>query len=89
MTRSGKIRSLAAAALAALSLLGGPARSADERSDEDVKRDLLAVITLDGHPCGAVVGVQRLGQDDYLATCRSGDRYRVRIVSGRVSVEKP
>lgn len=88
MTRSAKIRSLVAAALAALPLLGGPVHAADSRSDEDVKRDLFQVITLEGRPCGAVVAVQRLGPDDYVASCKSGDRYRVRIVGGRVSVEK-
>jgi thiamine phosphate synthase YjbQ (UPF0047 family) len=56
--------------------------------DEVVKRDLFAVITLQGQPCGKVVSFQRQGENDYLVTCQTGDRYHVNVVSGRVNVEK-
>lgn len=56
--------------------------------EEEVKEDLFSVITLQGHPCGKVTGFQRLGENDYIATCQNGNRYRVNVVSGRVNVEK-
>lgn len=80
-------RAVTATLLASCALLA-PARADEPRSDAEVKRDLFSVITLEGKPCGAVVEVRRLGENDYVATCRTGDRYRVRIVAGRVSVEK-
>jgi hypothetical protein len=56
--------------------------------DEKVRKDLFAVIALQGHPCGEVISVQPLDAQDYLATCRTGERYRVRVdADGRVRVE--
>ena len=57
--------------------------------EEDVKKDLFAVITLQGGPCGKVVTFQRMGKNDYLAECQTGDRYRVNVTpEGRVAVGK-
>lgn len=67
-------------------LIVGPAFGAQ---NVDVKRDLFAVITLKGHPCGEVVSVKKLGENDYIASCRSGDRYRVHLgAKDKVLVEK-
>ena len=52
-------------------------------------KDLTAVIALQGLPCGKVVSVSRQGEDDYLASCEDGHRYRVFVnADGRVIVEK-
>jgi hypothetical protein len=50
--------------------------------------DLTAVIALNGKPCGKVVNAAKRGEDDYVATCEDGNRYRVFIRDGRVIVEK-
>ncbi len=52
-----------------------------------VKQDLFAVITLTGTPCGEVVEYVVQGELDYLATCETGDRYRVHVTAeGNVNV---
>ena len=50
--------------------------------------DLTAVIALNGKPCGKVVSAAKRGDDDYVATCEDGNRYRVYVRDGRVIVEK-
>jgi hypothetical protein len=50
--------------------------------------DLTAVIALNAKPCGRVVSVTKRGDNDYLATCEDGNRYRVYVKDGRVIVEK-
>ncbi len=55
----------------------------------DVAKDLTAVIALQGKPCGNVVSHEKLGENDYLARCASGDVYRVYVnEEGRVVVVK-
>jgi len=55
----------------------------------DTAQDLTAVIALQGKPCGQVVNFTKLGDNDYLARCASGDTYRVYVnEKGRVIVEK-
>jgi hypothetical protein len=57
--------------------------------DVSVAKDLTAVIALQGLPCGKVVSAVQQGQDDYLASCEDGNRYRVFVnADGRVVVEK-
>ena len=74
-------RSLVVAALFAVPLF------ADD--DEALKKDLTAVIALQGLPCGQVVDVTELAKDDYAATCKDGNKYRVYMnAEGRVVVEK-
>jgi hypothetical protein len=51
-------------------------------------QDLTAVIALNGKPCGKVVSAIKRGENDYVATCEDGNRYRVRVENGRVIVEK-
>jgi hypothetical protein len=70
--------------LAAALFLALPAFAADEA----VKKDLTAVITLQGKPCGEVTDVQRKADNDYVATCKDGSKYRVYTKDGRVIVEK-
>jgi len=67
-------------------LIAGPALAAD---DPAVLKDLTAVIALQGQPCGQVVTAARQGDNDYVATCQDGSRYRVFVNSrGRVVVQK-
>lgn len=54
-----------------------------------VTQDLTAVIALQGLPCGKVVTATQRGEDDYVASCEDGNRYRVYVdADGRVVVEK-
>ncbi len=63
-----------------------PALAAD---DPAVLKDLTAVIALQGQPCGQVVTAARQADNDYIATCQDGSRYRVFVNSqGRVVVQK-
>lgn len=53
--------------------------------DVTVRKDLTAVIALLGASCGDVVSVTRQADNDHLATCSNGIRYRVYVNSqGRV-----
>ncbi len=56
--------------------------------EDEVRKDLFAVITLQGQPCGAVESYERRGENDYLVRCRTGDRYRVYVRDGRAVVER-
>jgi hypothetical protein len=57
--------------------------------DEDLKKDLTAVIALHGLPCGQVVAATVQAENDFLASCKDGNRYRVYLNdAGRVVVEK-
>ena len=56
--------------------------------DPKQKEDLSAVIALNGQPCGGVVSYVVQGESDFLATCKDGNRYRVYVKDGRVTVEK-
>ena len=63
-----------------------PSLAAD---DEELKKDLTAVIALNGLPCGKVVAVKVLAENDYKASCEDGNKYHVFMnESGRVIVEK-
>ena len=67
-----------------VSLAEGPANN-----EVPVAKDLTAVIALQGLPCGEVVSVKQQGEDDYVATCKDGNRYRVFVnADGRVVAEK-
>jgi hypothetical protein len=57
--------------------------------DAALRKDLTAVIALHGQPCGEVVAVTVLGQNDYAASCKDGNKYRVyQTAEGRVEVDK-
>ena len=56
--------------------------------DPKQRQDLTAVIALQGKPCGEVVSYVVQGENDFTATCKDGNRYRVHVKDGRVIVEK-
>jgi hypothetical protein len=57
--------------------------------EEALKKDLTAVIALHGLPCGQVVAVKVQAENDYAASCKDGNKYRVYLNAvGRVVVEK-
>ncbi len=63
-----------------------PSLAAD---DAATRKDLTAVIALQGLPCGEVVSVRTQGENDHVASCKDGNRYHVFLNStGRVVVEK-
>jgi hypothetical protein len=68
----------------------GPSLAEDSPAgDVSVAKDLTAVIALQGLPCGQVVTVEQLGDNDYIASCQDGNRYRVFVnADGRVVAEK-
>lgn len=57
--------------------------------DEALRKDLAAVIALQGQPCGKVVSVKSQSDNDHIATCQDGNRYRIFVnPEGRVVVQK-
>lgn len=82
-------RSLALVAATMISYAGTPLAAEDAASEVTVATDLAAVIALQGLPCGKVVRATQQGEDDYVASCQDGNRYRVFVnADGRVVVEK-
>src|SRR4029078_2678791 len=65
------------ASLATLAVAAAIAASAAAADDAAVKKDLTAVIALQGLPCGQVTEVRTLGDNDYIASCQDGNRYHV------------
>jgi hypothetical protein len=72
---------------ALLAVIGAaPARAAD---DPALRKDLTSVIALLGLPCGEVVSATRLKDNDHVATCKDGNRYRVFVnAEGKVVAQK-
>jgi hypothetical protein len=71
--------------LFALAFFAVPSFAAD---DEALKKDLAAVIALQGLPCGEVVDVVTQAKDDYAVSCKDQHKYRVYLnAEGRVVVE--
>lgn len=67
-------------------LFAGPAPAAE---DVTLLKDLTSVILLLGLPCGQVVRAKRQADNDHVATCKSGHRYRVFVnAEGRVVAQK-
>jgi hypothetical protein len=73
--------------LAAL-LAASAATLALAADDPKQKQDLTSVIALNGKPCGEVVSYAVQGANDFVATCKDGNKYRVHVKDGRVVVEK-
>lgn len=66
-----------------------PLLAADGGDDEAAAKDMTAVIALQGLPCGQVLRAEKKGDNDYLAACADGNRYRVTVnAEGRVVVVK-
>jgi hypothetical protein len=75
-----------AQSLVVAAFFAGPSFADDE---EALKKDLTAVIALHGLPCGQVVAVKVQAENDYAASCKDGNKYRVYLNdAGRVVVEK-
>jgi hypothetical protein len=71
-----------------IAFLAAPSLAAQE-DEAALKKDLTAVIALHGLPCGEVVAVTVLGKNDYAASCKDGNKYRVyENDKGRVVVDK-
>jgi hypothetical protein len=67
-------------------LIAMPLLAADDAAQ---RKDLAAVIALNGQACGEVVSYQEKGKNDFVATCKDGNRYRVFVsAEGRVVVQK-
>ncbi len=63
-----------------------PSRAAD---DVALRKDLTSVVALLGVPCGEVVSATRMKDNDHIATCQDGNRYRVFVnAQGRVVAQK-
>ena len=73
---------------AILSTIALVARPSQAEEDPAVLKDLTAVIALQGQPCGQVVSATQQGDNDYIAMCKDGSRYRVYVNEGRVIVQK-
>ena len=57
--------------------------------DAALLKDLTSVITLLGLPCGKVVSAKRQADNDHIARCKNGSRYRVFVnAEGRVVAQK-
>jgi hypothetical protein len=73
-------------ALLIAAVLSQPLLAAD---DAATRKDVGAVIALQGLPCGEVVKVEEKAPSDYIATCKDGNRYRVFVnAEGRVVAQK-
>ena len=79
------LKQLLFVAAAATSYSGASVAQNQDISDAE---DLTAVIALQAKPCGKVVNAAKRGENDYVATCQDGNRYRVYVKDGRVIVEK-
>lgn len=90
MNRIQKSLALVAAMISGSGIsLAAEEKEEEAASDVTLAQDLTAVLALQGKPCGRVVNAARQGEDDYLATCENGDRYRIFVnEDGRVIVEK-
>jgi BarA-like signal transduction histidine kinase len=76
-------RTRTAAALMAM-LVVAPASAADM-----LAKDLTSTIALLGLPCGQVVNAKKLADNDYIATCKDRNVYRVSVnAQGRVVAQK-
>ena len=70
--------------LAALS--AGPVQAAE---DAALLRDLTSAIAVLGLACGPVVSAARQAENDHIASCKNGNRYRVFLnPEGRVVAQK-
>ncbi len=75
-----------AQSLLVAALFAVPSFAAD---DEELKKDLTAVIALQGLPCGQVVAVKVQAENDYAVSCKDDNMYRVYLnAEGRVVVDK-
>jgi len=75
-----------APSLLVLALVAAPSFAPD---DEALRKDLTAVIALQGLPCGEVVEVTVQAESDFAVTCKDANKYRVYLNdAGRVVIDK-
>jgi hypothetical protein len=80
-------RARATALIFPLAMLFAGASPAAE--DAELLKDLTSVILLLGMPCGQVISAKRLADNDHIASCKNGNRYRVFVnAEGRVVAQK-
>jgi hypothetical protein len=73
----------------AVLFVGSLAAPSFAQDQAELRKDLTAVIALHGQPCGEVVAVKVQKENDYLASCKDGNRYHVyENDKGRVVVDK-
>lgn len=83
MRTSDAVRSALALTAAVLAM---PVAAANDPAQ---RKDLTAVIALNGQACGEVLSYVEKGTNDFVATCKDGNRYRVFVnAEGRVVVQK-
>jgi hypothetical protein len=69
-----------------MAFLSTPSPAAD---DTALLKDLTSVIMLLGLPCDEVVSAIRQAENDHIASCKNGNRYRVFVnAEGRVVAQK-
>ena len=65
------------------------AGSSPGAEDASLLKDLTSVIMLLGMPCGQVTSAKRQADNDHIASCKNGNRYRVYVnAEGRVVAQK-
>ena len=81
------VRARASALILPLALLfAGPSPAAEGVA---LNKDLTSVIMLLGLPCEQVVSAKRQADNDHIASCKNGSRYRVYLnAQGRVVAQK-
>jgi hypothetical protein len=83
MNKHTKILALA---IMMTTFLTAPSQAAE---DAALLKDMTSVIALLGLPCGQVVSATKQGDNDHIATCKDGNRYRVFVnAEGRVVAQK-
>jgi hypothetical protein len=80
-------RARASALIFSLAVLcTGPSPAAE---DVTLLKDLTSVIMLLAMPCGEVVSAKRQTDNDHIASCKNGNRYRVFVnAEGRAVAQK-
>lgn len=77
---------VSAMSLVLAALFAGPSPAADSAA---LLKDLTSVIMLLGLPCGQVVSARRQADNDHVASCENGNRYRVFVnAQGRAAAQK-
>ncbi len=67
-------------------LFAAPAAAAENAA---LLKDLTAVVALLGLPCGQVISARRQADNDHIASCTDGNRYRIFVnAAGRVAAQK-
>jgi hypothetical protein len=68
--------------------IGIPGIALAQDSDTKVKKDLKTVLALQGKSCNEIESLETLAENDYLVTCKDGNRYRIWIdADDRVVIE--